>query len=805
MANTNPSNLTVTLYGNFGNTGVNYSLSAASATHQIARLPGVKHVEASINLAAAPLRPDGAPRLGAITNIDMTASVNGLFFDQDRLAVIKGRMANPNRPDEIVMTAVAANLLGVHVGQPISFGLYTQHEEDLPGFGTPSVPPHRRISAKLVGVVQFNNAIVEDDIDRFPTFIVFTPALADEVLADSGRGAGGGVSYGLQLTHGNTGVASVEREYARLVPPGAAYEFHATAPISAKVDRTVKPLSIALGVFGGVAALAALLIAIQAISRQLRDADEDLTVLRALGAGPTTIAADSLIGIFGAILIGSLLATVVAVALSPLSPLGPVRSVFPGSPVAFDWTVLGFGLLVLIGGLGVIAVALSFREAPHRVARRSQRSAPAPSKALAAVASSPLPAPAVVGVRFALASGRGRNAVPVRSAVVGAVLAVALVVATLTFGSGLQSLVSHPALYGWDWSYMLDPSNTVPPQALASLEHDPYVAAWTGYDYNGFQIDGQNLPFLFEGIHPSNTQPVTPPILSGHSIEQKDQVVLGAATLAQLDKHIGDTVTVTYGNPQAAPLYVPPTRLVIVGTATLPAVGYSSVIADHTSMGTGVLASVNFLPSSIVQGGNTDPTLNGPDLVFVRLRNGVASAAGLASLQRIATASDRDLAAVPDGGGQGDTVSVVGVQRPAEIVNYRTMGSTPALLASALAGGAILALGLTLAASVRRRRHDLALLKTLGFTQRQLAAAIACQASVAAVIGIVIGVPLGIVLGRWLWTLFARQIYAVPQPTVPVLSVGLVAIGALVLANVVAALPGRSAGRTATAVLLRAE
>jgi ABC-type lipoprotein release transport system permease subunit len=310
---------------------------------------------------------------------------------------------------------------------------------------------------------------------------------------------------------------------------------------------------------------------------------------------------------------------------------------------------------------------------------------------------------------------------------------------------------------------------------------------------------------LFEGIHPSNTQPVTPPILSGHSIEQKDQVVLGAATLAQLGKHIGDTVTVTYGNPQAAPLYVPPTRLVIVGTATLPAVGYSSVIADHTSMGTGVLASVNFLPSSIVQGGNTDPTLNGPDLVFVRLRNGVASAAGLASLQRIATASDRDLAAVPDGGGQGDTVSVVGVQRPAEIVNYRTMGSTPALLASALAGGAILALGLTLAASVRRRRHDLALLKTLGFTQRQLAAAIACQASVAAVIGIVIGVPLGIVLGRWLWTLFARQIYAVPQPTVPVLSVGLVAIGALVLANVVAALPGRSAGRTATAVLLRAE
>ena len=84
-------------------------------------------------------------------------------------------------------------------------------------------------------------------------------------------------------------------------------------------------------------------------------------------------------------------------------------------------------------------------------------------------------------------------------------------------------------------------------------------------------------------------------------------------------------------------------------------------------------------------------------------------------------------------------------------------------------------------------------------------AAVAWQASVAAVIGIVIGVPLGIVVGRWLWTLFARQIYAVPEPSVPVLSVALVALGTLVLANVVAALPGLIAARTPTALLLRAE
>ena len=108
-------------------------------------------------------------------------------------------------------------------------------------------------------------------------------------------------------------------------------------------------------------------------------------------------------------------------------------------------------------------------------------------------------------------------------------------------------------------------------------------------------------------------------------------------------------------------------------------------------------------------------------------------------------------------------------------------------------------------ASVRRRRRDLALLKTLGFTRNQLAETVAWQASVAAVIGVVIGVPVGIALGRWLWDLFARAIFAVPDPTVPVLEVVLVAVGAVVLANLVAAVPGRMAARTRTALLLRTE
>ena len=277
---------------------------------------------------------------------------------------------------------------------------------------------------------------------------------------------------------------------------------------------------------------------------------------------------------------------------------------------------------------------------------------------------------------------------------------------------------------------------------------------------------------------------------------------MGAATLAGLHRKVGDTVSISYGSPNDAPVYIPPTRLVIVGTATMPAIGSSGTL--HPSMGNGALIPTGIEPAAMKQALlSPDPNSNGPAIEVVRLRSGVTASAGLSSVQHIADVSNRVLNADPNGG--GTSFNVLSVQRPAEIVNYQSTGATPAILASGLAAGAVVALGLTLAASVRRRRRDLALLKTLGFTQRQLAASVAWQASVAASIGIVVGVPVGITLGRWLWTLFARAIYAVPQPSVPVVEIVVVALGALVLANLVAAIPGRLAARTPTALVLRVE
>ena len=157
------------------------------------------------------------------------------------------------------------------------------------------------------------------------------------------------------------------------------------------------------------------------------------------------------------------------------------------------------------------------------------------------------------------------------------------------------------------------------------------------------------------------------------------------------------------------------------------------------------------------------------------------------------------------GSSVADTIDLLPAQRPAEIVNYKAMGAMPAVLAGGLAAGAVAALGLTLVASVRRRRRDFALLKTLGFTRRQLAGTVAWQSSAIAVTGLVIGLPLGIAAGRWLWLAFARELSAVPDPVVPAASVALAAVAALALANLVAALPGRAAARTPAALLLRAE
>ncbi len=777
------------------------NLYSSAFTGRIAHLAHVTGVAAGGQVFAPPDGPNGQPYLPAAlqnNEVNEIAPIGGLLYSQDRVIADQGKVPDPTRTDEFAGTAPALKLLHWRVGQEVSFGAYTFAAVSGSGIGVPTGPPAVRFRAKLVGVVALDNAVVHDEVDAYPTFVIFSPALVHKLSAASATGY---ATYFLRLDHGARDVSAVEKELISLLPPGSFYNFHVTAVAEGQVERATKPESIALGVFGAIAGLAALLIAGQAISRAVRTNRRDLEVLRALGAGPAMLAADALTGVFGAILAGSFLAAALCVLLSPVAPLGVVRQVDPSPGFTFDWLVLGAGFALFVVTLTAVAVGLTFLAVRARGSRPTVAPTQESSRLVSAAARMGLPPASIAGIRFAVERGRGEDAVPVGSALLGAVLAVAVVVTTLTFGNGLSTLVSHPSLYGWNWSYAIETAgsgNNVPPVATNLLSKDKYVASWTGFNFADAQIDGQTVPILIVPTHAS----FGPPILSGHAVEGSGQVVLGGTTLAQLHKHLGDTVVLSYGSPQIAPVYVPPTTMRIVGTATFPAIGNAGSL--HVSMGTGVMVPEGVEPPAMRQAlTSPDPNQNGPGLVAVRLRSGVSASAALASLHRIADTASRVVDQDPNSG--GGTFVVLPVQQPAEIVNYKTMGATPAILASGLAVGAVAALGLTLVASVRRRRRDLALLKTLGFVQGQVAAVVSWQASVAALVGIVVGVPLGIIFGRTLWSVFAHEIFAVPKPTIPALEIVLAAVGALVLANLVAFVPGRIAARTPTAALLRKE
>ncbi len=344
LASTNPSELTVQHVGEY--------LAMPPFARVIGGLPLLRHAESAVEPVADVLGPGGAPTaasMAASLGVASVASVDGLYFDQDRVAVLAGRMADPASPDQVMMNARAASLLGLRVGELVPIGFYTDAQAGSPGYGTARVRPVVRIEARITGLAEFNDELVQDDADRPQGDLLFTPALTKTLLA---AGTSSGISwYGLKLDGGAGSVPAVEREVDARLGDGAAW-FNVTSDDEAQVQSTIEPDWIALAALAVVALAVTLLVGAQAIARQVRAGGADRMVLRALGAGPAMVAADCLLGLLGAVAAGTLLAVAVAVAFSPVAPIGPVRPVYPAPGVAFDWAVLGFGFLVLACCLG---------------------------------------------------------------------------------------------------------------------------------------------------------------------------------------------------------------------------------------------------------------------------------------------------------------------------------------------------------------------------------------------------------------------------------------------------------------------
>lgn len=142
---------------------------------------------------------------------------------------------------------------------------------------------------------------------------------------------------------------------------------------------------------------------------------------------------------------------------------------------------------------------------------------------------------------------------------------------------------------------------------------------------------------------------------------------------------------------------------------------------------------------------------------------------------------------------------------PADLDHLRQVNWVPVTLAALLAVLSLLAVGHALVSSVRRRRGELALLKTFGFSRRQVRASVAWQATALALVGLGLGVPFGLALGNVVWRTVAEDVGIATVTTVPVIALVLMVPAALLAVVLVAFLPARSAARTIPAVALRSD
>jgi len=104
----------------------------------------------------------------------------------------------------------------------------------------------------------------------------------------------------------------MDNEYAALVrrvsPGNPQLLVHNSSTNETATQRSIRPQATALGVFGVIAGLAAVLIAALAIVRQLRSEAEHGEILRVFGASPADTLLDGVLGLVASVVAGALLA-----------------------------------------------------------------------------------------------------------------------------------------------------------------------------------------------------------------------------------------------------------------------------------------------------------------------------------------------------------------------------------------------------------------------------------------------------------------------------------------------------------------
>jgi hypothetical protein len=625
--------------------------------------------------------------------------------------------------------------------------------------------------------------------------VIFTPAFLDRYGDQVGQG---GPSHKVRLAGGpatrSRFADAVEQAYAG-ADASSRPGLDLTGGERVQSDA-IAVITVGLLTLGLVVVVAGLVWIAAAVSRQQRLSAGDLDVLRVLGSTPAERRAMALAIVVPAVLVGLVLVPVVAIALSPLFPVGLARRFDPDPGVHADLVALGTGGLVLLAAVAGLA-ALSAARVVGKVAGRL----PLRPRAPADLASGPPPWVAVLadrlgrrlgpapaaGVRFALAAPRSLS-VPVRPALVGAVAGVVGLVGVAVVGTSLDRFVETPARWGTAWDVAIAPeafggTPHLDDRARAAVLDDGDIAAAAVALFDEqLTVDGHEL--LGTTFDPLKGD-LGPTVVEGRAPRGDDEVAVGSETLDQLGVPIGSTVDVTSrssGRSDRTPFR-------IVGVVVFPTVGFSFPLA----------AGATFTAAGGERLALGDPSRDdaGFPRLLVRWAPGVDHDAAL-----------RRLVAAGGTGGAGDSVFAVDPDLPTappEVNGLRDVRLFPAAAALALVVLGVISTGHALAVTVRRRRAELGVLSALGFTPRQRRLVITTQATTVACVALVVGVPLGAVAGRLVWSAIADSMGVADDVAFPV---GLLLLGVpavLLVLNAIGALPARAAARLAVAEALRSE
>ena len=512
--------------------------------------------------------------------------------------------------------------------------------------------------------------------------------------------------------------------------------------------------------FALAALLASLVLVGQAFARYCAAAVDDLRTLGALGLDRRQSRLAAAFGPALAGAAGSALGVAGALLASPLFPTGTARLYESAPGISLD------PIAMLGGGALVVAITLLGSWWASRTPERAlEATHDRRSRVATAAARAGLGVPAVLGARFALEPGRGKVRIPVRPALIGAIAGVIGVVGALTFRTGLDGAVANPDRFGQTLPHSVflafggAPTSPADTAAIRKAAASPDIAV---------------LNDLRVGVFPVNERPVSTfsldPLkgkvdivsLRGRPPVRADEISLGPQTADALGVSTGDTVK--------------------VGSRTLQVSGVTFVPEHfHNGYADGAwLTREGFA----VQQPNPD------DDKFHEVRFALAP--------RVSKGE-----AVKSLGEFGQRIEPSPV--PKEVGNLRDVRAQPLLLGGFLLLLALGAVGHALATAVRKRRHDMAVLRSLGMTRRQSRLTVAAQASVIAVVGLVFGLPLGLAAGRSGWRVLAEATPVLYIAPIAVLVLVISVPAALATANLLAALPARRAARLKVAQTLRAE